>query len=229
MSFAAPWALVGLLAATVPILLHLVQRREPPERAFPAVRYLEDATRDHRRRLRLRHWLLLALRTLLIVALVLAAAGPLVRAAIPLGEHPPTAAVVVLDNSASSSTVVDGEPVLEALRRATDAVLARATPADRLWLVLADGVARPGDAADLRARVAAVQPSGARLDLGIAVRRGKELVEASDLRGTVILVTDAQRSAVAPVADPGAVVVVRPTGAAPGNRAIAALDPGAGE
>ena len=99
MTFVAPWALIGLLAAAIPILLHLVQRREPPERAFPAVQYLQDATREHRRRLRFRHWLLLACRTLLIIALVLAAAGPLLRRTVPLGRHAPTAMVLVLDNS----------------------------------------------------------------------------------------------------------------------------------
>ena len=76
MTFLHPWLLAGLLAAGVPLLLHLVQRREPPTVVFPAVRYLLDATREHQRRLRIRHWLLLLLRTLLIVALVLAAAGP---------------------------------------------------------------------------------------------------------------------------------------------------------
>ena len=72
--FLHPWLLLGLVAAAVPFLLHLRQHREPPTVTFPAVRYLLDATRQHERRLRLRHWLLLLLRTVLILALVLAAA-----------------------------------------------------------------------------------------------------------------------------------------------------------
>ncbi len=227
MTFATPWALLGLLAAAVPIILHLVQRREPPERAFPAVRYLEDATRDHRRRLRLRHWLLLLLRTLLIVALVLAAAGPLARRAVPLGEHAPTALVLVLDNSASSAAVVDGEPVVDGLRRAAREILAHATPADRLWLVLADGVARRGTAPELLKRLDQATAGGGRLDLATAIRQGRDLVEASGRRGEVVLLTDAQRSAIGPVDGEGPVVVLRPDGAAPPNRTVARLDPGA--
>lgn len=226
MTFATPLALFGLLAAAVPILLHLVQRREPPERAFPAVQYLEDATREHRRRLQLRNWLLLALRTALIAALVLAAAGPMARRPVPLGRHAPSALVLVLDNSASSAAVRDGEPLLEALRRAAREVLERATPTDRLWLVLADGVARPGSAAELLGRLDAVEASPARLDLATAVRQGRELVEGSGRRGEVVLVTDAQRSAVAPAAGEVPVIVLRPTGDAPLNRALARLDPG---
>jgi len=47
MSFLHPWALAGLLAAAVPILLHLIQRREPPTVMFPAVRYLHLEHHKH--------------------------------------------------------------------------------------------------------------------------------------------------------------------------------------
>jgi hypothetical protein len=227
MTFAAPWALLGLLAAAVPVLLHLVQRRDPPERLFPAIQYLEDATREHRRRLRVRHWLLLACRTLLVVALVGAAAGPLARRAVPLGRHAPSALVLVVDNSPSSAAVVEGAPLLDALLAEARAVVSRATPADRLWLVLADGVTRPGTATELLARLDDVTPVASRLDLGAALRQGRELIRSSGRAGEVVLVTDAQVSAVAPAADDIPVVVLRPEGAAPPNRAIVALDPGA--
>ena len=39
MTFAAPWALLGLLCAAIPLLLHLFARREPPTVIFPATRY----------------------------------------------------------------------------------------------------------------------------------------------------------------------------------------------
>lgn len=227
MTFVAPWALLGLAAAAIPILLHLVQRREPPERAFPAVQYLQDATREHRRRLRLRHWLLLACRTLLIIALVLAAAGPLMRRTVPLGRHAPTAMVLVLDNSASSGAVVDGAPLLSLMVSQARGVLARATPADRLWLLLADGVARPGTAGELIARLDDVEVLPGRLDLGAAVRQGRDLVRGSGRAGEVIVLSDAQRTAIAPAAEGATVVVLRPSGAAPLNRAVASLDAGA--
>ena len=131
MTFLFPWALVGLLAAAVPILLHLVQRKEPPTITFPAVRYLQDATREHQRRLRLQHWLLLLVRTLLIAALVLAAAGPSVPRS-NVATHAPSALVLILDNSASSGAVVGGTSRLDGLAAAARAVLGRATPSDAL-------------------------------------------------------------------------------------------------
>jgi hypothetical protein len=225
-TFAAPLALLGLAAAAIPVLLHLVQKREPPQRDFPAMRYLEDATRDHRRRLRLRHLLLLAIRTALVIALVLAAAGPVADRAVPLGTHAPTATVVVVDNSASSSAVVDGEATLDGLLAAARAVFGQATPADRLWLVLADGVARSGTAAELLARLDLVVSEANRFDLGEAVGQARLLLAGSDRPGEVIVVTDAQRSAIGPNTGSIPITVLRPSTPAPGNRAIDRLDPG---
>src|SRR5437867_8898947 len=116
MSFLHPLALLGLAAAAIPALLHLLQRRTPPELDFPPVRYLSDAERRSARRLRLRHLLLLLLRTALIVAIVLAAARPLLPSRASGGTlHPPTALVVILDNSPSAGVVVDGRPLIDRL------------------------------------------------------------------------------------------------------------------
>src|SRR5207302_1016359 len=70
-------------APGIPALLHLLERRIPPEAEFPPLRYLSEAERQSARRLRLRHVLLLLLRTALIALIVLAAARPLVPAPAP--------------------------------------------------------------------------------------------------------------------------------------------------
>lgn len=220
--FATPWLLLGLLAAAIPVLLHLVQRREPPEVAFPAVRYLEDVTRDHRRRVKLRHLLLLLVRTLLIVALVLAAAGMTVRRG-GLGRHAPSALVLVVDNSASSGAVVDGEPQLTGLLRAARAVLARATPNDRLWLMTADGSVQGGSAQNLAAQLDAMVVLPMRFDLGVAVGTARDLVRGAGRSGEVVVVSDVQRSALTAVRAGSSVLVIRPDVSPPANRSISSL------
>ena len=140
-SFAAPWVLPALLVAAVPILLRLFARREPPEVEFPAVRYLSETARVHQHRLNLQHLLLLLARTLLVVVLVLAAAGPSAPSG-SAGQHASTALVLVLDNSLSSGVTAGGVATLDRLREVARGVLDRATPADALWLVTADGVPR---------------------------------------------------------------------------------------
>lgn len=221
-SFTLPWALLGLAAAGIPLFLHLVQRHEPREMLFPAVRYLEDATRDHRRRLQFRNLLLLILRTVLIIALVFAAAGATLSRG-GLGRHAPSAMALVVDNSASSATVLDGEPVLAGLVRAATSVLDRATLADRLWLMTADGAVIAGSAADLRPRLLALVSEPVGFDLGAAVTRARELVRASGRPGEVVVASDLQQSALGPVSGTVDVLVLRPTRAPPANHAIASL------
>lgn len=224
-SFTLPWALVGLVAAALPLLLHLVQKHEVPEVVFPAVRYLEDATRDQRRRLKFRHWLLLIVRTLLIVALVFAAAGATMRRT-SFGPHAPSALVLVIDNSAGSGVVIDGEPLLDALVRAGGRVLDHATVRDRVWLIAADGVARAGTPAELRRDLASVRPEPVRLDLGRAIGAGRDLIRGSKRPGEVVVVSSLQRSALGAARGEGDVLVVRPAGNPPSNRGITTLTAG---
>lgn len=199
MSFIHPLALLGLAAAAIPALLHLLQRRVPPELDFPAVRYLSAAERESARRLRLRHLLLLILRTALIVVIVLAAARPLVRVrGVGGGAHEPTALVVILDNSPSSGAVVDGRLVLDRLRVMARSSIARTTTADRVWLMLSDGVLRGGTREALLATIDSTRSGWQRLDLVQAVQRAAQLVQAQPLPAREVhVLSDLQRTAVA--------------------------------
>lgn len=228
MTFLHPLALAGLAAAAIPALLHLLQRRTPPEVEFPALRYLTEAERRSARRLRLRHVLLLLLRTALIAALALAAARPLVPARTG-GAHQATALVVILDNSPSAGAVVAGRPVLDRLRVIARASLGGAAPGDHLWLMLADGVLRSGSREALLAAVDSAAPAERRLDLVDAVTRGARLVDAEPLPGhEVHVVSDLQRTALgegrADVPAGVLVLALRPDGPAGTNRGLAAVD-----
>jgi hypothetical protein len=224
-SFTLPWALAGLVAAALPLLLHLVQRHDVPEVRFPAVRYLQDATRHEQRRLQLRHWLLLLVRTLLILALVLAAAGMTMRKT-RLGTHVPSALVLVVDNSAASAVVVDGQSQLTSLVRAASGVLDRALPGDRVWLVAADGIARTGTPSQLRQHLAALRTEAARLDLGRAISTARDLIRSSGRSGEVVLVSPLQRTALGVARGSGPVLVIRPTTSPPANRGVVRLSAG---
>ncbi len=218
-SVAVPWALAALPLVALPLILHLVHRREPPEVLFPAVRYLDDATRDHRRRLRVQHLLLLLVRTLILLALVLAAAG-LRLPRLSVGSHPPTALALVVDNSASSGVVVDGEVLVRSLAAAARDVVARATPADRLWLLTANGSVLAGTPEILSEQLEALTSVPYRLDLGAAITRARALTAAAGLPGEVVVVTDVQRSALGAASGDGPILLLRPTGAVAPNRAL---------
>jgi hypothetical protein len=223
--FLHPWVLAGLAAAAIPILLHLLARREPPTVVFPAVRYLVTTTREHQRRLKLQNLLLLLLRTLLIVTVVLAAAGPTVPLSGVPG-HAPSALVLIVDNSPSSGAVVDGSPQLRQLVAAARQVLARATPEDALWLITADGIPRRGDRASLGEVLDGLAISPRRLDLGSALNLASEVLAPEPRPGEIVLLTDLQASALSPARPEVPVVVGRPDSPAPPNAGIGDIGTG---
>lgn len=223
--FLNPAWLWALPAAALPLVLHLVARRQPPTLPFPAVRYLQQVTREHQRRLKVRHWLLLLVRTLLILAIVLAAAGPTV-ARDGLAGHAPAALVLVLDNSPSSAAVAGGTPMLDRLRAPARAVLAKATPEDAVWLLTADGVARRAPAAVLARAVDSLQPSEVRLDLGVALRAAGDLLASEQRPAEIVVLSDLQTSALSAAGiEQPLLVGLADVPRAP-NLGVASVDPG---
>ena len=229
MTFLHPLALVGLAAAAIPALLHLLERRVPPEAEFPPLRYLSEAERQSARRLKLRHLLLLILRTALIVLVVVAAARPLFPTQAGGGSlHQPTALAVIFDNSASSGLVVDGRPVLERLKAVARGSLVRATASDRLWLMLADGVARAGTPEALLATLDSAGVVARRMDVTAAVRAAARLVDAAPFPAREVhLVSDLQRTALGPgradVPRGVRVIALAPASQAAANRGVGAV------
>jgi hypothetical protein len=193
--FLNPLALLGLLAAGIPPLLHLLGRRQPPTVVFPAIRYLTAAEREHSRRLKLRNLVLLLLRMAVVVCVVLALSRPVVRVRAG-ASHPPAAVALVLDNSLSSGAVVQGRSVLDVLRARARSAIEHLGADDRFWLLTADGVPRRADRASALAALDSMRPLPLRLDLDDAVRVAATLVLAADVAiREVVVLSDLQASA----------------------------------
>ena len=90
----------GLWVALAPILIHLLNRRRTVTVPFSNVALIQSLQHDRMRRVRIKQWLLLLLRTLLIALLALAFARPTLKeAAQGGGAH--TSAVILVDRSLS--------------------------------------------------------------------------------------------------------------------------------
>ena len=81
MAFVNASLLLGTLLIGVPIALHLLMRQKPKHLVFPAVQFIRKREESNRRTLRLRQWLLLLLRCLVITLAALALARPSVASA----------------------------------------------------------------------------------------------------------------------------------------------------
>lgn len=105
MGFLSPALLFLGAAATVPLILHLLQRHQGPRVVFPALRYLRRAEKESARRIRLRQLLLMLLRIAAVLLIALAAGRPFAQSG--GAGHEPTAVAIVLDNSMSTGAVVE--------------------------------------------------------------------------------------------------------------------------
>ena len=103
-SFASPWLLLWGAAAALPVLIHLWSRRRYFETPWAATQFLLAAIRRHQRRIQIEHWLLLAIRVLILLLLAFALAEPVVSGLAGAGDptlQPPTHTVLVIDTSYS--------------------------------------------------------------------------------------------------------------------------------
>jgi hypothetical protein len=96
----------GLGAAAVPIIIHLLNRRRFREVPWAAMKFLLAAVKKNARRIRIEQWILLAVRTLVIILVVSAMAKPFLESlgAVPVFAGRRTHRVLVLDGSLSMGT-----------------------------------------------------------------------------------------------------------------------------
>lgn len=101
MSFLQQSLLWGLFAASIPIVIHLLNRRRHRTVKWAAMEFLLKATRESRGKKKLKYLLILASRTLAIAALIFAIARPLIGGFSSWGGTKIDTVILILDRSAS--------------------------------------------------------------------------------------------------------------------------------
>lgn len=102
MTFLNPFVLFGLAAAAIPILIHLFNVRKLKTIEFSTLTFLKELQKNKMRRIKIRQWLLLALRTLLILLIVLAFSRPALKGSFgSAGTRAKTTVIILFDNTAS--------------------------------------------------------------------------------------------------------------------------------
>jgi hypothetical protein len=194
-------ALLAFLGALgLPLLLHLLSPRRRRARELSTLRFLKEIESTRLRRVQLRRWLLLLVRTALLAALVLAFARPVSQGAagwLPTGEQPRRLALLLDDSASSRLPLADGAGSgFEALRARSAALLDELGPGDEvLWARLARPVQIHGPESPeaARRRLLGWEPAWSAADAGLGLQLlleaaadwpalGRELHLFSDLR-----------------------------------------------
>lgn len=140
MTFLNAALLFALALGLLPILIHLLTRQRLKRVLFPTLRFLKELQRRRMRQLKLQQLLLLILRTLAVLALVLAIARPVIKSAAGIlpGVHARTSVILVIDRSVSMGTETpEGTRLREATTRAQE-ILSLLEEGDDAQIIWAD-------------------------------------------------------------------------------------------
>jgi hypothetical protein len=124
MNFLNQALLFGIFAVSIPIVIHLLNRRRFRKVPWAAMRFLVVSVEQNQRRMKLEDLILLLLRCAIVALLAFAVARPVVEGlqGIPGSK---VAAAIVIDNSASMGTVEGGGTRLDLARASAKAVVER--------------------------------------------------------------------------------------------------------
>ncbi len=204
LSWINPLYLSGLLLLALPVLIHLVQKQHSQGVRFPSLMFLKQIPQREKRRLEIRHWLLLALRCLLLLLIVLAFARPFFNTTSgAIGLEPERHdSIIVLDRSYSMHIADHWQQALDKALQLVDRKQAR----DRVGVILIDDEAEiisdlTTRAADLRAVLKGQSPGFKTTRLPLAIEQAARLLAGSNAsRKQIYVVSDFQASAVSAVA-----------------------------
>ncbi len=189
--FANLAALGWLAAAAAPILIHLWMRQTHRETAWAAIRFLQAALERQARRLRLQHWLLLAVRTAILILIALAAAKPFLEGGPFSGAGgAPTHRVLVVDTSLSmgySESASEDETVTRLLqaKRWAKQLVGQANPGDVFSLVTmanetASLIGSPvADSTAVKQAIDRIEPTHTAVDLAGALSMANALLQTN--------------------------------------------------
>ena len=197
MGWLAPSLLAGLLAVSVPVVIHMIHRERRETVPFPSLMFLRKIPYKSVRRQKLRHLLLLAVRCLAIAIVVSAFARPFFEKRVPTTPAGSDGRDIVLLIDRSYSMAHGGR-----WTRAVEAahtIVGQVRPVDRLSVVAfgstAQQVVEPTpDPARANRVIATLKPTSEPTRYASGFRMAGQILGASELsRKEIILVSDFHR------------------------------------
>ncbi|MBN1302111.1 MAG: BatA and WFA domain-containing protein [Melioribacteraceae bacterium] len=133
MIFLNPAVLLGLIASSIPILIHLLNLRKLKRIEFSTLAFLKELQKTKIRRIKLKQWILMILRVLIIMFLVMAFARPALKSvSFGMSAGAKTTGVIIIDNSFSMSAVNERGSLLNQTKLLAKQILDEYSEGDEL-------------------------------------------------------------------------------------------------
>ncbi|MGQ3684857.1 MAG: BatA domain-containing protein [Candidatus Loosdrechtia sp.] len=135
-SFFNPLLLMGILGASIPVIIHLINRKKAISYRFAAIDFILQTNKRISVKFKLRQLILLILRTSFIIFIVLALARPFLKT---MGggveEGVPTSNVVLIDDSYSMQYVTGGEAFFQSAKTTAKKIIGSLTKDDEAAVI----------------------------------------------------------------------------------------------
>ena len=205
MPFLSAPLLFGLVLAGVPILIHLLNRRRFQLVEWAPMKYLKLTIKSNRRRMRIEQLLLLALRTLLMILIVLAVARPVLSSTgmtAWLARRARVSRVIVLDDCLSMGYRTDGRTALDTGKQAAAEILRGTGAQDAVTFLTTTPQSAPlvreaslSDPSKLLAKIDALNPNDAACNWPATFKTIDDALSTATFpQKEVILITDLRRA-----------------------------------
>jgi len=196
-----PLMLAGLALVALPIIIHLIFRRQPKHVVFPAFRFLKQRHRRSMRKLRLRHLLLLFLRMGLIALVCFALARPWLG----FGSEPapslvagsqPVAGVLVFDTSMSMAYPHGGQTPLDRAKALAGAFVSKLPQGSQVAVVDTHmPLGRFQDPGTAIRVIEKLSPRARSVPVTVAINEGLDLLAKSPPRMSAVFCVFSDRTA----------------------------------
>ena len=204
LAFVNPAMALGALAIAIPVAIHLLTRRTPVLVTFPTLRFLMEATANQSRLFRVRHYLLLCIRTLIILLLLAAFLRPILTEGTLAASAAPeagVAAIILVDASLSMGHAGHGISPFAKAVSAAEVILDQLGANDVANVIFADALPRAAfdeptaNRAQLRSELARARHTPCRADLDAAIALALKQLDPHASRSREIhFVSDFQRT-----------------------------------
>jgi len=200
MNFLNPAVLFGLIAAAMPLILHLLNLRKLKTIEFSSLQFLKEMQKNKIRRIKLKQILLLIIRTLLIISIVLAFARPAIDGTIPGFESfAKSSNVILIDNSFSMDLSDENGNRFNQTKKIINEILSTMQDGDEVVII---EMANPTDSKIyeftrnmdyLRDELAKIQISFQPADIDKSLKLASKILDgATNFSKDIFIVTDAQ-------------------------------------
>jgi hypothetical protein len=191
------------VAVLFPLLIHLFNRQKVKKVYFSSLLFLRSLEKTRMRRVKIKEYLLLIIRSLIILLLVLAFARPAIRGGLAskVGTHARTSTVILLDNSYSMRYETKEGSLFELAKEKARKIIGQLKEGDEVSLILfasepvLTSEMPTHDFKNLLVKLDESMPSYQVSDIGSALKKAFEILKDSkNLNQEIYLISDMEKS-----------------------------------